>query len=83
MTDFTSIMAEATEYGIAVVDITGGFAFRKEGTKDTLSYMYYKGSRTWVGYVGDAARISSGMQQKFTGLKGQVANWCLDIAAND
>lgn len=77
MSSFVKIEKEAIEYGVAVVQKGDMIQFRKGDVVAAWMFAQIDESGIWTGY---SKGCLSGTKR---GRKGEVADWCLDIAAND
>jgi len=75
MAAFKTIAAEAAEYSIAIIQSADRIQFLT--SKGTVTAWMFRDNGIWRGYT-EAPNVTG----KKRGTKGEVANWCLDWAAN-
>lgn len=77
MKSFSAVVKEASEHDVTVNPKVDLIQFRKNGTVVAWMFSPIGDDGIWRGYSKDGL---SGVKR---GRKGEVADWCLDIAAND
>ena len=72
-----NIMTEAADYNISIIDNQFGDIEFRDANGNILAQMFHREGRTWAGVTSQPDATG-----KKVGTKAQVADWCMDWAAN-